>query len=152
MPRFLLDRCRTAEEAREALLGAKHYTRYSTCHFLVADATGDAFVWEREGDNAEHIVDAGAEPLIVTNHLLSTPAADREDHSHARLRLLERRVSDGVHAALDLVRAEETAEGQAVTLWRSEYRPATSSMTVRFLLGAEPERRYSLPLTITVGR
>ncbi|XVU28757.1 carcinine hydrolase/isopenicillin-N N-acyltransferase family protein [Actinoplanes sp. CA-054009] len=145
VPRFLLDRCRTAEEAREALLGAKHYTRYSSCHFLIADAQGDAFVWEREGDNIEHIVDA---PPIVTNHLLSTPTEDSD--SHARLRQLAHRLEhDDAHAALDAVRAEETTT-TAFTLWRSEYQMANASMTVRFLLGVEAAQRYSPPLSIAL--
>ncbi|MEU8238349.1 C45 family peptidase [Actinoplanes missouriensis] len=151
LPRFLLDRCRTAAEAREALHGAKHYTRYSTCHFLIADASGDAFVWEREGDNVEHVVDAGAGPLVVTNHLLAPGVAPAGD-SLARLRHLERRTRDGegVHDALDEVRPEQFGIPEAVTLWRSEYRMAESSMIVRFLLGVEESRRYSAPVTVTL--
>ncbi|MFF5076423.1 carcinine hydrolase/isopenicillin-N N-acyltransferase family protein [Actinoplanes sp. NPDC000266] len=145
LPRFLLDRCRTAEEAREALLGAKHYTRYSSCHFLVADARGDAFVWEREGDNIEHIVDS---PSAVTNHLLCSLTADSE--SHGRLRRLARRLEHlDAHGALDTVRAEETTAA-AVTLWRSDYHMANASMTVRFLLGIEATQRYSPPLSVAL--
>ncbi|WP_416904444.1 C45 family autoproteolytic acyltransferase/hydolase [Micromonospora echinospora] len=164
LPRFLLDRCRTAAQAREALHEAKHYTRYSSCHFLIADAQGDAFVWEREGDNVEHIIDAEQAPLIITNHLLSRDAAPAEEEvSGTRTRdgLLAQQLAHGdlnaarLHAALDSVRAEPTvASGSstatAVTLWRTEYEPARSTMTVRFLLSAEGGRRYSMPLSIAL--
>ena len=162
MPRFLLDRCRTAAQAREALHEAKHYTRYSSCHFLVADAQGDAFVWEREGDNVEHIIDAEAAPLIITNHLLSRDAATAKGETggtHVRHQLLSQQLAHGdvnatrLHAALDSVRAETMdASGSstpaAVTLWRTEYDLAKSMMTVRFLLGTEDGGRYSTPLSI----
>jgi Acyl-coenzyme A:6-aminopenicillanic acid acyl-transferase len=152
LPRFVLDTCHTAAQAREALHEAKHYTRFSSCHFLIADAHGDAFVWEREGDNVQRVVDAGAAPLIVTNHLLS-----REDdgESHHRRRSLVRQLSHpeltsaDVHAALDTVRAEGTGvDPAAVTLWRTEYDPRAASMAVRFLLDVREGRRYSDPVSI----
>jgi predicted choloylglycine hydrolase len=164
LPRFLLDRCHTAAQAREALHGAKHYTRYSTCHFLIADAHGDAFVWERERDNVEHIIDAQTAPLAITNHLLSqatAPARDEQGSTYARLRHLARQLEHGdpdierMHTALDSIRAEVATDGPsstptAVTLWRSEYRMSKSSMSARFLLGTQPSRRYSAPLTIAL--
>jgi predicted choloylglycine hydrolase len=162
LPRFLLDQCRTAAQAREALHEAKHYTRYSSCHFLIADAQGDAFVWEREADNVEHIVDAEAAPLVITNHLLSRDAAPVKEEAggtHARRNLLVQQLAHGdldatrLRAALDSVRAETMDDSgsntpTAVTLWRTEYDPARSLMTVRFLLGTEDGGRYSTPLSI----
>ncbi len=44
--RYLLDTCASAEEAKEALLLAKHYYFFTPCHFMVADRSGAAFVWE----------------------------------------------------------------------------------------------------------
>lgn len=162
LPRFLLDRCRTAVQAREALYEAKQYTRFSSCHFLVADAQGDAFVWEREGDNVEHVVDAAAVPLVVTNHLLSQdvdPVGEDDGDTYARRRFLLRQLGHGelasadVHAALDSVRAEGTAVPHrgtptAATLWRSEYDLGAATMTVRFLLGFGESQRYSRSVSI----
>ncbi len=162
LPRFLLDRCRTAEQAREALYEVKHYTRFSSCHFMVADAQGDAFIWEREGDNVEHVVDADAVPLVVTNHLLSQdadPAGEDDGGTRARRRSLLHQLGHGelatadVHAALDLVRAEATAIPHlgmptAVTLWRTEYDLAAALMIVRFLLGFGESQRYSEPVSV----
>ena len=42
--RYLLDRCATVEDAKEALLLAKHYYFFTPCHFVVADRSGAAFV------------------------------------------------------------------------------------------------------------
>ncbi|MGN9782975.1 C45 family autoproteolytic acyltransferase/hydrolase [Nonomuraea sp. ZG12] len=69
-PRFLVDTCETVEQAKQALLGAKHYDHGMGLHYLVADAHGGAFVWERGKDGSEHIIENPGEPLAVTNHLL----------------------------------------------------------------------------------
>ena len=38
--------CATVEEAKDALLAAKHYYFFTPCHFVVADRSGASFVWE----------------------------------------------------------------------------------------------------------
>ena len=72
--RYLLDTCATAAEARRALLLAKQYYFFTPCHFLVADRTGDSFVWEHSPRrNLERIVTAPSGAggrLVCTNHLL----------------------------------------------------------------------------------
>jgi hypothetical protein len=72
--RYLLDRCATVEEAKQALLIAKHYYFFTPCHFVVADRTGRSFVWEHSPRrNQELVVDRGPtspSPLVCTNHLL----------------------------------------------------------------------------------
>ncbi len=70
LPRFLVDTCENVEQAKQALLGAKQYDHGLPLHYLVADAHGGAFVWERGKDGSEHIVEFGDAPLCVTNHLL----------------------------------------------------------------------------------
>ena len=67
--RFLLDTCSSAEEAKEALFGAKQYDEYAVAHYLIADDE-QAFVWERDTHNAEHVVSMDGETLSVTNFLL----------------------------------------------------------------------------------
>ena len=57
--RYLLDTCATVDEAKEALLLAKHYYFFTPCHFVVADRSGASFVWEHSPRrNREVIVDA----------------------------------------------------------------------------------------------
>jgi hypothetical protein len=77
--RYLLDTCATVDEAKEALLIAKHYYFFTPCHFVVADRTGASFVWEHSARrNHEVIVDTGPHRsdrpgsgrLACTNHLL----------------------------------------------------------------------------------
>ena len=38
--RYLLDTCATVDEAKDALLLAKHYYFFTPCHFVVADRSG----------------------------------------------------------------------------------------------------------------
>ena len=71
--RYLLDTCATVDEAKQALLMAKHYYFFTPCHFLVADRSGEAFVWEHSPRrNTEAIIDADHMDgrLVCTNHLL----------------------------------------------------------------------------------
>jgi predicted choloylglycine hydrolase len=72
--RYLLDTCATVDEAKDALLAAKHYYFFTPCHFVVADRTGASFVWEHSPRrNHEIIVDQDRSMqsrLVCTNHLL----------------------------------------------------------------------------------
>jgi hypothetical protein len=89
--RFVLDQCDTVDDAIETLHGAKQYDNFITCHYLVADAHGDAFVWERDTHNAEHVVRAADGPMCVTNYLLhrhenisALPADEPDTNMYAR--------------------------------------------------------------------
>src|SRR5262249_19504111 len=44
--RLLLDTCATVEEAKQTLMTTKQYYQYVPVHYLIADRTGKAFVWE----------------------------------------------------------------------------------------------------------
>lgn len=72
--RYLLDTCATVAEARAALLLAKHYYFFTPCHYLVADRTGAAFVWEHSPRRNQELVvqpdSTGSGRLACTNHLL----------------------------------------------------------------------------------
>lgn len=72
--RYLLDTCATVEEAKAALMLAKHYYFFVPCHFVVADRSGASFVWEHSPRrNREVVVDAVAGRggrVSCTNHLL----------------------------------------------------------------------------------
>ena len=73
--RYLLDTCADVDEARAALLMAKHYYFFTPCHFLVADRSGRSFVWEHSPRrNREIVVEADPRRhdgrLSCTNHLL----------------------------------------------------------------------------------
>ncbi|SDN69831.1 C45 family peptidase [Allokutzneria albata] len=160
LPRFVLDTCATAEEARAALLGAKQYDLGTPLHYLIADASGDCFVWERDAGGDEHITDGDGGALCVTNHLLhkhsgELPADNAETmltyERHRRLsKETEARLSGaGVRAAVDAVNFD--AVGADVpypirTLWRSVFDLGERTLSARFYLADD---RYSDELTFT---
>jgi hypothetical protein len=171
LPRLLLERCSTAAQAREVLGGVEHYTRMVACHYLIADATGDAIVWEYDEHGVRHVVEAYEDPLVVTNHLLhryegvdDLPDADpavveglipHEAGTYQRARTLDRcmsrvpaRAAD-IAAALDDVRFDGRVAGVR-TLWRTVFDLTDRTMTVEFYLGDEADGspRRSAPTTI----
>lgn len=168
LPRFLLDTCADVEQAKQALLGAKHYDYGTPLHYLIADAAGDAFVWERGTDGAEHIVEADG-PLCVTNHPLHRhpdPANLPEDTpdsmlTYRRTATLAKRTGGGgmsaarIRAALDEVHFDvPTADAAGLpvrTLWRTVFDVHARTMHTRFYLGDNPDGtlRYSPELELT---
>ena len=169
LPRFLLDTCATAAEALDALLGAKQYDLGTPLHYLVADRSGDAFVWERGPGGDEHAVRTESGALCVTNHLLQRhrdPAALPADTAETmltyhRYRTLHERSTGAalsgelMRKTLDEVRADLEANwGYPVrTLWRTVFDLESSAMAVRFYLGdaADCSLRYSPELEFRAG-
>jgi hypothetical protein len=148
--RFVLETCATTTEAREALLGAKQHWMFLPCHFLVADAGGDSFVWERTA-NREHLVEGGGEVQVVTNHLLhgrpsldDLPAGDGPSATYARARRLTAAVAarselspEEIKAAHACVHREDPASPSR-TLWHGLYDAVERSLEVSFYLGDDP--------------
>ncbi|MEQ4719702.1 C45 family peptidase [Nonomuraea sp. B19D2] len=149
LPRFLVDTCENVEQAKQALLGAKQYDHGTPLHYLVADANGQAFVWERGRDGSEHIVELGDGPLCVTNHLLHRhpdPMNLPEDtagsfRTFERLRTLHERSKAATMSAQDLrdsLRAVRQHEDPALpfrTLWTTVFDTADRTLSTRFYLG-----------------
>ena len=163
--RFLLETCASTGEARDALLSAKQHWMFLACHFLVADATGDSFVWERTA-NREHLVEGGGEVQVVTNHLLhgrpsldDLPPGDGPSATYARARRLTAAIDSrsgplsgeeikGAHACVH----RSDVGAPARTLWHGIYDAADRSLEVSFYLGDDvggvrrsPYLRFSLP-------
>ncbi|MBK1783339.1 C45 family peptidase [Prauserella cavernicola] len=161
LPRFVLDTCATAEQARRALLGAKHYDLGVPLHYLIADSSGDAFVWERGSGGDEHIIDADSAALCVTNHFLhrhrdGTALPEDNDETmetYARYRSLAKRAADGdlsgpaIRAALEEIGFDARSAGAYPirTLWRSVLDVGDRTMATHFYLGdnADGSARYS---------
>jgi len=166
--RYLLDHCATVDEARQALLVAKHYYFFTPCHFLVADRRGGAFVWEHSPRrNREVIVES--EPrahgrLVCTNHLLHRwpdPAQLPDDQgpigtaalTYQRWRTLTAAFGDGAIVDRDAIAAElagvsfrAPVEG-ARTFWHGQYDVDDASVELSFFLRDDgAESRYSPPL------
>lgn len=168
--RYLLDSCATVDEAKQALLLAKQYYLFVPCHFLVADATGRAFVWEYSpGHNIEHILDAiPGEPMVCTNHLLHrwpvTAALPDDDRSgvagrtYQRWRALDGRVTAGSLVDPDAAREHLAAVAFAApdagvrTLWNTVYDLDTRTAEVSFFLhDRDGHSHYRPPLHFTLG-
>ncbi|MGH8965285.1 MAG: C45 family autoproteolytic acyltransferase/hydrolase [Actinomycetes bacterium] len=168
LPRFLLDTCATAADALDALFGAKQYDLGTPLHYLVADRSGDAFVWERGPGGDEHAVRIDGTALCVTNHLLHRhpdPAhlpADNDETmlSYQRFRTLAERATgpmsaDGMRATLDAVRfdANSSSAHPIRTLWRTVFDVERATMATQFYLGDtadgsprySPEHEFALP-------
>lgn len=149
LPRFLVDTCENADQAKQALLGAKHYDHGVALHYLVADAYGQAFVWERGRDGSEHVIEFGDGPLCVTNHLLHRHRdpmnlpKDTETSftSYGRLRTLYEQ-SKGVtmtpgdlRDSLSAVAQPEDPQLPFRTLWSTVVDTAERTLSTRFYLG-----------------
>ena len=162
--RFVLETCADTAEAREALLSAKQHYMFLPCHFLVADAKGDSFVWERTA-NREHLVEGRGEVQVVTNHLLhdrpstdDLPPEDGPSATYARARRLTealaartgRLSTEEVKATHACVHREQP--GAAVrTLWHGIYDAADRSLDISFYLGDEPDGRVRRSPYLTFG-
>jgi Acyl-coenzyme A:6-aminopenicillanic acid acyl-transferase len=168
VPRFLLDTCATAAEAIDALFAAKLYDLGTPLHYLVADAGGDSFVWERGPGGDEYVIRADGGALCVTNHMLHRhrdPAALPEDNAETMLTyqryrtIAERSAGAGLSAALmrealDAVRVDAATDTDypVRTLWRTVWDLERRAMTTKFYLGDAPDGapRYSPELEFAV--
>jgi hypothetical protein len=67
--RLLLDSCATTAEAKHLLLNVKHFYAFVPCHYIIADASGDSFVFQfSHGRNHERILEGGGEAQVCSNH------------------------------------------------------------------------------------
>ena len=168
--RYLLDTCATAEEAKQALLLAKHYYFFTPCHFMIADRSGAAFVWEHSPRrNREVIVESDprtAGRLVCTNHLLhrwpdptelpdDRGAAGTAALTYGRWRALAELSSSG--ALVDPQEIREQFEAvrftapvqQARTFWHALYDVDDASVEFSFYLhDRDGESLYTPPTRI----
>ena len=158
--RYLLDTCATSRQAHRALLLAKHYYTFVPCHFLVADAGGDAFVWEHSAArNREHAIRPASahRPLTCTNHLLSaqqaaplpladaltTTAPDIAGASRQRLATLQHRADTDDPVDQDSVRSRladvafTAPDAGTRTLWTATYDLTVRTVSISFFLRDE---------------
>jgi hypothetical protein len=155
-PLYVLDTCTNVAEAKQALLGAKQYDFGIPLHYLFADRSGRAFVWERGAGGAEHIVEADGESLCATNHFLHLPvdpekrARDTTEttmltyqrHQHLTDRAKAGPTSAaGVRETLDEVRFDAYGAGGLPlrTLWRTVFDLDECTMAAHFYLGDDSD-------------
>jgi hypothetical protein len=168
--RYLLDTCATVDEAKQALLLAKHYYFFTPCHFVVADRSGRSFVWEHSPRrNVEAIVepDAGSSGrLVCTNHLLHRwpdPEQLPDDSgpigtaalTYHRWRALSADLGTGAVVDRDDIRDQFAAVSfrapiqEARTFWHALYDVDEAAVEVSFFLrDVDGSSTYSAPLRI----
>jgi predicted choloylglycine hydrolase len=168
--RYLLDTCTTVADAVDALRLAKHYYFFTPCHYVIADRSGRAVVWEHSPRrNQERIVeqdDASAGRLVCTNHLLHRwPDATRlPDDSgpigtaaltYRRWRTLTDANADGVVVDVDAIAEQFAAVRftaplvEARTFWHATYDVDRASAAVSFWLhDTDDTSIYGDPVTI----
>lgn len=163
--RFLLDTCGTVDEARRALADAQLYTSWLPCHYLVADAEGRSFVYEKLPGRPGEVLEGGASPLISTNHPLCRPRTSSDDSvdelegdSRSRYEILRSRIESHSEpfdtgfmkeaAASVFYSSEGGATGTTIgaTLWNGIYDLAEKRLSVSFFVGGDTGKhgaRYS---------
>lgn len=149
---------------------AKHYYFFTPCHFMVADRSGAAFVWEHSPRrNREVIVESdprAAGRLVCTNHLLHRwpEQAKLPDDgcpggtaalTYGRWRALTEATSSGALVDEDAIREQfETVRftapvQQARTFWYALYDVEDASAEVSFYLHDSGGRSvYTPPIHI----
>jgi len=153
VPRFLLDTCATAKEARAALLATRQYYSFVPCHYIVADRHGDSFVFEWSPvRNRAHVIDGGGAPQISTNFMLHLhpPAKGLPEESapygnFARYAAIAASIGGREPLGLDDIRdsaARVAAREKAGpdrpagrTLWHALYFPEARKVEIDFYLG-----------------
>jgi penicillin V acylase-like amidase (Ntn superfamily) len=154
--RYLLDNCKNAEEAKEALLSLKHFYSFIPCHYIVADKTGKSFIFEFSPNRNTSYIIAGDGPQCVTNHLvfhhLKIEALPEEDpgSSFSRYKILDESTKEKrafslaeIAAINSLVavppRVSRGDHAPGRTLWYALYDLDERTLTVQFYLGEKPD-------------
>jgi predicted choloylglycine hydrolase len=168
--RYLLDSCATVDEAVDALRVAKHYYFFTPCHYLIADRSGRAVVWEHSPRrNREVVVEQEGSldgRLACTNHLLhrwpDPSQLPRDDGpggtaalTYQRWRTLTGAIADGAVVDRDDIAGQFAAVRftapiqEARTFWHAQYDVDTASVDLSFFLHDEEGRSiYSDPLRL----
>lgn len=154
--RYLLENAATAAEARALLARTPTYTQFVPCHYLVADAGGDAFLWSRIAQGEVSLEDAAhpGRPLCATNHLPGRTVADIPQRAESVERLDHLReaaaaalvegpastsaidaVARSVAATLPPGEGQYAAQSPARTLWHGRYDLAAPALDVDYYLG-----------------
>lgn len=163
LPRFVLDRCASAKEARNLLKFAPYYADFTPCHYIIGDAGGDSFIFEVDARGRHHIVDGGGSPQIITNHMVSTygtgnlPSGNSFDRFRRLQQELAKRKSKYTPAEvkeINLCVAVPEQTRVAATLWHSVYDLKTQSLKVSFCLSRadEAKERRTPYLSFKLGK
>ena len=162
VPRYLLEKCATVEEAKDALLELRQYYAFVPCHYIVGDKTGAAFVFEASYDrNQRHFIERPGEPLITTNFMRHRNPQPRAIEAGGPKSSIGRYQAvceqlDGAGDRFDLETIKAASQRAAFdgppppaqvpyapnrTLWHALYMPVSLSLEIDFYLGEEADDR-----------
>lgn len=170
IPRILLERCETVEDAIALFSELPKQTLFIPCHYIVGDRNGNAAVLEWHETLGIGIARReSSQPLLCTNHYLSSlrdavPEEDHEKESRQRLTTMEANLpqdsadNQGLWNAAEAVRSHAVGEDNVViggTLWTALYRTKLPNLDVRFLKqisneGAMYSQTYSIRFDTSV--
>jgi len=145
--RYLLDNCKSAEEAKAALLYMKHYYTLTPCHYIVGDRFGRSFVFAFSPIRNRRLITEGKGPQCLTNHLIGRPVKGRE-WSVARYQKLAAATTAKTKFSLAEIRDINASvaippvaarPGVNRTLWYALYDCDARSLNIRFYLGEKPD-------------
>lgn len=148
LPRFVLDRCATAKEARERLKDVPYFATFTPCHYIVGDASGDSFIFEVGGDGKHYIIDGGGKPQIVTNHSIAQYGTTNlpSGNSFERYRMLQGEIDakQGKFTPAEVKQnnfcvAVPASVQVAATLWHAVYDLKDRSVIISFCLSRANE-------------
>lgn len=163
---YLLDTCANIQEAKEALLKAKHYYHCIPVHLIISDSSGESFIWEfEEMRNKEYVIDGSDKPQIITNFLISKygdkpeklPIKDnRPECAFNRFKKLHKEISkkDGNYTFDDVVNNNTSVhfkgildfsskDEQARTLMHTVYYPQKKEVYIDFYLNEDSDGNHN---------
>ncbi|MNI10483.1 Acyl-coenzyme A:6-aminopenicillanic acid acyl-transferase [compost metagenome] len=154
--RLILDTCATVEEAKQALLSHRLYYAHIPLHYMIADRSGNSFVFEHSyTNNRYHILDGGTKPFIVSNFLLHRyedgtplPEDDNQFGMYTRYNKLKEKIASHADPLFSEIDAQtnnrcayidSSCDIPSRTLWHTVYNTGNNSMTVDFYMKDLPE-------------
>ncbi|UED83866.1 C45 family autoproteolytic acyltransferase/hydolase [Streptomyces profundus] len=152
--RFILDRCRTVEDAQRVFEEQQTYLSWMPCHYIIADAEGVVMLAEPGDDNTTHTVVKRDGTMRSTNHSLLRQIPESWENDPDIRGSIERLQRMDAHVAVDpehpftADRLVDIADQVAVstqwpesgavlggTLWSASYRPRSRALAIRFWTG-----------------
>jgi len=162
LPRFVLDECASAAEARQKLKDVPYYATFTPCHYIIGDATGDSFIFEVGGDGKHYIIDGGHKPQIITNHSIAEYGTANlpQGNSFDRYRRLQEELAKRNNKftptevkEINYCVAVPTQARVAATMWHAVYDLTDRSVIISFCLSRadETDERRTPYLSFKLG-
>lgn len=155
LPRLVLEKCASAKEARTLLASLDFHFSFVPCHYLIADASGDSFVFEYSPNRKKRFfIEGRGKPQIVTNHALNRfgtdnlPAGnsfDRYRRLQAEIAMAGPKVTPKQAEGINHCVAVPNEVGPSATMWHAVYDLKARSVRVSFFLGKGTGRERRSP-------